>query len=321
MRRGFCGTRVPFNGSWTLADMRDISPGVPFAWAKDEHGFVVPEIRMAPATKQWLVANVPNRFMHDKWPAKTALDWLRLELDVPVDDALYGWTAPPAIIPLVFDPAKPAEALPAGIVKRRVERFPNPVAMLMGFGIGLFVWFQGMQLIPLIQNLNPWGRWIISALPLLTLPWWLDVFPQAISHFSRDMGSILADMVGDVDRVNRVIASEPQQATLASGERLVWRLQDSVYADTFGRFQLAQPIPRPASNKAAMAVLTDKVTKQVHALDDEERAELFVNLARDKERDLKEMSELFTPVATEVAGDASASTAARRAAKHFLVLQ
>jgi hypothetical protein len=281
----------------------------------------VPEMRMAPGTKQWLMANVPNRFMHDKWPAKTALDWLRLELDGPVDDAIYGWTAPPAIIPLMFDPAKPAEALPAGIVKRRMDQSPNPVAVLVGFGIGLVIWFKGMLFIPLIQNLNTWGRWIVSALPLLTLPWWLDVFPQAISHFSRDMGSILADMVGDVNRVDRVIASEPTQATLANGERLVWRLQDSVYADTFGRFQFAQPIPRPESVKAAMAVLTGKVTTQVRAFDDDERTELFTKLGRDREMGLKEMNELFTPVATEVGNDVTASVLSRRAAKHFLATQ
>ncbi len=320
MRRAFCGTRVPFNDSWTLAGMRDISPGVPFAWAKDEHGFVVPEMRMEPVTKQWLVANLPNRFMHDKWPAKTALDWLRLELDLPADDALYGWTAPPAVIPLMFDPSKPAEALPEGIVKRRMEQSPNPVAMLVGFGIGLLIWFKGMRLIPLIQNLNAWGRWIISALPLLTLPWWLDVFPQAMAHFSRDMGSVLVDMVGDVNRTDRLIASEPQQATLANGERLVWRLQDSVYADTFGRLQFAQPIPRPESIKAAMAILTDKVATQVRALDDEERTELFTRLGRDREMGLNEMNELFTPVATEVGNDLTASVLSRRAAKHFLAI-
>ncbi len=321
MRRGYCGTRVPLNDSYMLADLRDISPGVPFAWTKDEHGFVVPEMRMAPATKQWLIANVPDRFMHDKWPAKSALDWLRLELDLPVDDAIYGWTAPPAVIPLMYDPAKPAEALPAGIVKRRLDQYPNPAAMVVGFGIGLFVWFTGMRLIPLIQNLNPWGRWIVSALPLLTLPWWLDVFPQAMGHFSRNLGSVIADMVSDVNRTDRLIASEPTQATLATGERLVWRLQDSVYADTFGRFQFAQPIPRPVSIKAAMAVLTGKVTTQVRALDDAERAELFTKLAHAKEMGLKEMDQVFKPVATEVADDASASTASRRAAKHFLEIQ
>ena len=135
----------------------------------------------------------------------------------------------------------------------------------------------------------------MSALPLLTLPWWLDVFPQAMGHFSRNLGSVIADMVSDVNRTDRLIASEPMQATLATGERLVWRLQDSVYADTFGRFQFAQPIPRPVSIKAAMAVLTGKVTTQVRALDDAERAELFAKLAHAKEMGLKEMDQVFKP--------------------------
>jgi hypothetical protein len=153
MRRAFCGTRVPFNESYLLADLRDITAGVPFAWPRDEHGFVVPEIRVDPATRQWLVANVPNKFMHDKWPATTALDWLRLELDRPVDNAVFGWSAPPAIMPLSYDPAHPAEALPTGIVAKRLAQWPNPVAVLMGFGVGLAVWFKAMALIPLIANL------------------------------------------------------------------------------------------------------------------------------------------------------------------------
>jgi hypothetical protein len=318
MRRAFCGTRVPFNESYLLADLRDITAGVPFAWARDEHGFVVPEIRVDPATRRWLSSHAPNKFMHQEWPANTALDWLRLELDRPVDAAVFGWTAPSPIIPLSFDPARPSEALPTGIVAKRMAQWPNPIAVLVGFGVGLMVWFKAMALIPLLANLAPWGRWVLSALPLVTLPWWMDTFPRAISHFSRDIGSIVGDVFADVDKTDRLVASDPANATLANGDRLVWRLPDSAYADTFGRFRFVQPNPPPASDKAALAALTETITIQTRALDDAKRADLFTNLARDKRNDLKRVDDVFRPAAEEAAADPAATTATRRAATRFL---
>jgi len=318
MRRAFCGTRVPFNESYPLANLHDITEGVPFVWARDEHGFVVPEIRVDPATPKWLEANVPDKFMHQKWPANTALEWLRLELDNPVDAAIAGWMARPPILPLSFDPKHPGDALPTGIIARRLEQGPFWPAMLIGFGIGLYIWFKATSLLPLLQNLTPAGRWILSALPLLTLPWWMDAFPSALSHFSHDIGGIVGEMFADIGRTDRLIASEPAQATLANGERLVWRLQDSVYSDTFGRMQFVVPNPPFASDKAALAALTASMTTQVRALDDTRRAELFANLERDKRADLKEVGYVFKQAAEEAAADPAASAAMRRAASRFL---
>jgi hypothetical protein len=318
LRRAFCGTRVPLNDSYMLADLRDISPGVPFAWARDEHGFVVPEIRIAPSTRHWLASHAPDKFMHQQWPADTALDWLRLELDLPVDDAIYGWTAPPPILPLSFDPARPAEALPTGIVKKRLDQGPNWIAMAMGFGVGLFVWFKAIALMPLIQGMASVGRWIVSALPLLTLPWWMDALPQTFSHFSRGVAGVLGDMFADINRTDRLVASEPEQATLANGERLVWRFNDSVYADTMGIFHFVAPNPPPASEKAALAALTETITVQARALDDAKRAELFTTLMREKQAGLSDAGRVFLPAAKEVAADSAASAATRRSAQRFI---
>ena len=318
LRRAFCGTRVPFNDSYLLADIRDITERVPFAWARDEHGFVVPEMRVAPSTRQWLLAHAPDKFMHDKWPAKTSLDWLRLELDRPVDAAIYGWTAPPPTMRLSFDPAKPAEALPTGIVAKRMEQSPNWVAMAMGFGVGLFIWFKAMAFIPLLSNLAPWARWFLSALPLLTLPWWLDTFPQALSRVSRDLGQVVGGMFADVNRGDRLIASDPADATLANGDRLLWRLSDSVYADTFGQFKFAPPGAPIKSKEAAFAALTNTLTVQSRVLDDATRTALFEHLDRDKHADLKEVSYVFRPAAEEAAADPAASAETRRAASRFL---
>lgn len=318
LRRAFCGTRVPFNDSYMLADLRDISPGVPFAWGRDEHGFVVPEIRIAPSTRQWLASHTPDKFMHQKWPADTALDWLRLELDLPVDDAIYGWTAPPAILPLSFDPARPAEALPTGIVEKRMEHGPNWIVMPLGFGVGLLVWFKAIALMPLFSGMAPMGRRILSALPLLTLPWWMDAVPQTLSHFSRDAASFLGEVFADINRTDRLLASEPEQATLANGERLIWRFNESVYADTIGTFRFVAPNPPLASEEAALAALTETIAVQAGALDDAKRAELFANLMREKQTGLNDAGRVFQKAAQQAAEDPAAGPATRRAAKRFV---
>jgi hypothetical protein len=125
-------------------------------------------------------------------------------------------------------------------------------------------------------------------------------------------------MFADIDRTDRLIASDPAQATLAGGDRLVWRLGDSVYADTIGRFQLAQPNPRPASDEAALSVFTETITAQARVLDDAKRAELFANLERDKRAGLTAAAQVFLPAANEAAADPAAGPATRRAARRFV---
>lgn len=318
LRRAFCGTRTKFNESWPVAHLRDLSPDVPFAWARDANGFVVPELRVDPGTVRWLTANVPNRFMHREWPATTALDWLRIELDDPLAAAIAGWSAPPPVVKLAFDPERPAEALPVGIIANRVKAGPSWPAVVVGFGVGLFVWFKATALLPLVQSLAPAARWILCALPLLTLPWWLDSFPVALRHFSSDLAMVVRDMFADIERTDRLVASEPGSAMLADGERLVWRLSDSVYADTFGTFRFMPPNPPAASNDAAFAALRTTITAQVRALDDGPRAELFARLVRDKALGLDAVAPVFRDAAQEAAGDPAASVRTRRAAARFL---
>jgi hypothetical protein len=85
-------------------------------------------------------------------------------------------------------------------------------------------------------------------------------------------------------------------------------LRDSVYADTIGRFRLAQPNPPPASEEAALAALTETITTQVRALDDATRAELFATLERDRRADLTGAGDLFLPAANEAAADPGTAT-------------
>ncbi len=129
LRRAYCGTRLPFDRTRTLAERRDLSPGVAFAWPRDDRGFVVPEICTARATTAWLKAHVPNRFMNPKWPADSSLDWMRVEFDRPLEQAVEGWTAPPPVLRLAYDPGHPDGALPASVVERRSAQMPNPAAL------------------------------------------------------------------------------------------------------------------------------------------------------------------------------------------------
>jgi len=317
LRRAFCGTRVPFNESYALADLNDISPDVPFAWARDERGFVVPEIRLDARAAAWLGSHPRDTFMHPLWPAKSLLDDLRIELDRPVAAAIHGWAAKPPVMPLAFDPARPAEALPAGIVAKRLAQQPNWVAMAVGFVVGGVVWFKAMAMLPLLSGLVPWGRWIFSLLLLSTLPWWMDTFPAALSPFSRDVGSILADMFADIAPTDRLVATDPAQATLATGERLVWRLGDSVYADTLGTLRFVPPAPTLAG-AVAFDTLTRSIAQQTRTLDDATRAALFARLERDKRNDLTGVRDAFVPAAKEASIDPAASATTRAAAERFL---
>jgi hypothetical protein len=190
--------------------------------------------------------------------------------------------------------------------------------MAMGFVVGGVVWFKAMAMMPLLSSLAPWGRWILSLLLLSTLPWWMETFPAAISHFSRHLGSILADMVADIAPTDRLVATDPAQATLATGERLVWRLRDSVYADTIGTFRFVPPDLPLAGGDVVFDTLTRSIAEQTRALDDAKRAALFARLERDKRTDLTGAGDAFLLAAKETAIDPAASATTRAAAERFL---
>ena len=149
---------------------------MPFAWARDERGFILPELRMSAPARAWLAAHDAHTFMHKKWPAKTELDWLRLELDQPVDAAIVGWSARPASVPLAFDPAHPEASLPLGTVESRLARGPSLLAIVFLGALGLAIWLVGMWILPLssgtlMEGMAHPGRWVLAILPLLALPW------------------------------------------------------------------------------------------------------------------------------------------------------
>jgi hypothetical protein len=125
-------------------------------------------------------------------------------------------------------------------------------------------------------------------------------------------------MYGDIDRTGRLGASAPEAAAQVRGRRLVWRLEDSVYADTLGKLTFTPP-PKPFPNRdAALVALTDAVTAQVGTLDAVSRASLFVELLRLHRGARKDAARVFVPAAKQLAGGAWPDSDGKEAAERFL---
>lgn len=318
VRRGYCGNRFHFREEDSLHDIAQMAPGVPFAWSRDERGFIVPEIRIDQVGVRWLSTHAPySTFMLGKPPPKTALEALELQVNRPVDEAIASWSAPSPSFDLALDPQHPSEAMPAGYVESRRTFSPGGWIMFLLAGVpGAALWYKDMAM--LLFDLPPRARRILSFLPLLTLPWWSEQFPNALRSVNKDLAGIIGDMFGDIDRTERLIASDPAEATLAGGERRVFHVGGGPYFATFGRIRFTQPDPLPASTDAALAALTMQVTSQVRALSPAAQTELYVQLARDKTNDLRDSGLIFLPAAKEALLDAQSDPAQRAAARRFL---
>ena len=315
-RRAFCGKRLPFHSQYTLHDLKETTPGVPFAWKRDDSGFAVVELRTSAAGLEWLAAHPADDFFLREAKLKTALEDLKVELDRPVDAAVISWGEPVPAFPLLVDPARPAEALPAGFVEARRNIEPNWVLVLIPMAMGLAAWFAGTNVF--FANLAPGWRMFFGALPLLLLPWWGEAFPRAIRHMHSDVGEVIADMMGDIDINAWLIASDPEQARQLDGERLAWKLTEGRYADTFGKIRFVLPKPPPADADAALAAIAAITTAQVQAMAVADQVALFERLRSDKKRDLRGAGMAFLPVAAATARDANADAGVRKAATQFL---
>ena len=100
-------------------------------------------------------------------------------------------------------------------------------------------------------------------------------------------------MIDDINRTTRLIASSPDDATLADGERVVWRLDKGAYADTFGRIQFVAPDPLPPTPEAALVALRAQAAAGVGRLEAGEQAALFTRLQEQKAAGLTECQTLF----------------------------
>jgi hypothetical protein len=317
-RRAYCGARLQFNESYTLHDLAEVLPKVPFAWARDERGFAVPELRLARRTRDWLASrkaeDAPG--LADP-PPQSELEALHIALDRPIDAMIRGRLPREDAFPLVLDPHDPTGALPQAFVdaRRQPPGLGSWFFVLLFCAIGLALWSKGMEL--LLNGLPRAPAVFIGILPLLALPWWADHLPRALSRLDPQVAEVIGDMFADFDPLERLGASTPAEALLAGGERLRWRVGIDSDADTLGRLHFDAP-PSPAeSADAALAALADAVTNQVRALDADAQLALLQRLREDKLSGRARAGLVFVPAAKQALLDAQ-NGELQRAAQGFL---
>ncbi|MEP6484829.1 MAG: hypothetical protein ABJB01_10290 [Rudaea sp.] len=320
LRRAFCGDRFDFSDDFSLIDSPWISPGVPFAFARDAKGFAVQQIRLSADALNWLKNHPPySTFMLGNPPAATAYDALREQFDRPTAVALSSWSSRIPNFALSMDPSNPAQAMPAKYVERRRDELwiGGFVIAVIFAGIGFFVWRLGMTF--LLGGLSAWLFWAITIAPLLTLPWWSEAFPNFIRYVNRDWADIATMMIDSMARTTRMNATEPADALLADGAHIDIRIDQGRYADTFGNVPFRLPEPPPADAKAAIGALTDQVSAYVAGLDSTATSALFVRLRELNDANLKQTQSLFFPAAEAVIRNADKDRRAHEAAKNFLL--
>jgi len=321
LRRAFCGMRLQFSDNFRLSDWAEaVQEGIPFTFLRDTSGFELQEVRMSRATLDWISHHSPrDTFGMSKPPPTTALAALREQFDLPVDVAVLSWTHSVPDFPLRFDPKRPQEAMPARVVEESHAWSPAAAVLALLLAVpGFWVWRMGVRFFFPGEPSAP-VLWVLTLLPLLALPWWGEMLPKLIARANRDWATIASDMLDDVTRGTRLIASTPGEAEFARGERLVWRLDQGAYADTFGRIRYAKPEPVPKSADEALAALRTQTAVQVRSFDSTQRATLFRRLREQYDANLQNVQRLFTTAAEDTLRDAGADAAAHKAARKFLI--
>jgi hypothetical protein len=135
---------------------------------------------------------------------------------------------------------------------------------------------------------------------------------------NAQIAELFAGMYGDIDRTGRLGASAPEAAAQVRGRRLVWRLEDSVYADTLGKLTFTPPPKAFPNGDRALVALTDAVTEQVRTLDAVSRMGLFEGLLRLHRGARTDATRVFVPAAKQLAGGAWPDSGGKEAAERFL---
>lgn len=318
-QRAFCGSRLKFSSEYLLAEVREVTASVPFAWPRDARGFIVPQMRLDERAYGWLEALPPvDTFLYRKRPAKSILDELRFDLDDPVDAAVAGWLATPASIPLAYDPRHPDRALPDAVIAERINHGTNWIAFL-GFALlGVLTWVKGMTTLPIVAELAAPVRWVLIVSGLAALPWWGTYLPRTVAYLNPQIAGVIRDMLADDERTNYFVDSIPEDALLRDGRRLTWDTRSGPYAEVFSLFRLRAPTLAPRDPDAALKMLAVDITSQVAALDDDRKVQLFAWLARDVASDLDHAAVAFLPAARETVLAGSKDEGPARAARRFL---
>jgi len=320
-RHAFCGARLTFYDHYTLHDAGPLTTGVPFAWKRDERGFIAPEIRISSEAAQWLTTHAPaSPLAQAKAPpgpeTRTEMTELIRMLDSPVDAAIIGWSGAAPAFMLALDPMQPERPLPAGYVENQARLETSWMVSVLAFGIGLALWYAGISMI--VAHLPRSLAWFIAIAPLLALPWWGDYFPRALRTMNASFAGVVTDMLGDVNKADRLVASAPEDAALADGVRIDWRVGSGAYADALGRFNFKRPQPPPANDDAALLALNDTIAEQLRGMDPATRASIFEQLYLHKKAERARAGYLFLRGAKEAVLDPASPPEVYRAARAFL---
>ncbi|QJR11968.1 hypothetical protein DSM104443_03051 [Usitatibacter rugosus] len=316
-QRAFCGTRFPFNREYRLHELSELAPGVAFAWSRDARGLLATEVRMAPELRAYLAQKppIPPAFPSISG-ARTALELLQLENAQPVERTIRGWSSQDVAFPLAVDPDDPAQSWPQRFIANRLAE-PRPwLAAIVAGAFGLAIYTPGMLL--LFSGLPPLTRVLMAVIPLLALPWWGEHLPRSIAKLNEDFGEVIEDMVGDIDRLGRLTATDPGEALMASGERIVFDPVVAPYAQTFGRLALKAPASPAASTDEAFGALHAVVAAQARTWSASDRQALFANLTAEKQRSLYDAGLAFVPLAAEAVAAPGEDEPTRLAARAFL---
>jgi len=320
LRRAFCGGRFESRAEFNLDTWDTLTPGVPFAFARDTGGIALQEIRLSKVARDWLDAHPPYDRTPSKPPPATALAALREQYDRPIDVAVASWSRPFPAFPLAFEPAHPDQALPAAYVDQRRDAFWwGSIAFAVIFAaMGLPAWRVGVGFV--LDGQRRSVQWLLTFALLLVLPWWNDVLPRLLARVDRDWAQVAQGIIADMTRTTRLVATAPAEATLIDGERIVWNVREGVYADTFGRVPFQVPEPPPASPDEALEALRLQAAGHVARLGGPDRARLFARLKQDHDNGRDAAGAAFTRAAEQTLRDADAGLAAHRAARDFLIV-
>jgi hypothetical protein len=318
LQRAICGNRLQFRDDFRLDDWHTLMPDVPFSFARDANGFSVQELRMSKTALEWLNAHPPSTYSRIKPLPATAYADLHEAHDAPLDVALSSWTTPVQAIPLAYNPQHPESAVPAKVVAdaRDGVWWGGWIFSLIFAIPGVIVLRMGMKF---LTGQSGAILWILTIAPLLALPWWSDFLPKLVRHANANWADIGTDMLADLSRLTHFTASAPGDALLRDGERVIWKSNEGIYADSFGRLHFVMPNPPPNSETAALVALQAQTTEQIGMLDSAQRATLFRRLGEQYEANQQNVQRLFADAGLATLRDPGADITAHKAAREFLV--
>lgn len=287
-RAVYCRRWQELYGLYLIRSTAEAAPGVRPSWLGKD-GLPSLELHLSPRAHRWLADRPPVAWVAESWQldrvereAESALDVLEIALDTPLEHLAREWSSgeqPSSSIPIAYDPADPARALPVSLLKevRRdlSETGPFAIAVLVVAGI-----FWTAAWVFLAGGLGRRRRLVVgvlvSAVTLAVLPWW-----------GSRAGDVLSKVWDPAGRLVVFLSSElmpgPPTVELCSPEyrgepddiRRVWSLETSHFADQLARLDL-----RPPEEALSEEELRDRLAATVRAElpDSEAREDLLAGV-------------------------------------------